>query len=99
MQHVRYGAVVPFQSDKGTVFEVRLESPDVPDVGAAESVDGLVIVAHHEQVVSVSEDIFYQSVLRGVDILVFIHQDFIPKGLEIFPCLIVGFQQVDSQVD
>ena len=99
MQHIWYGAVVPFQTDEGTVLEVRLETPDVPDVRSAEAVDGLVVVAYHEQVLTISENVLDQPVLGRVDVLVFIYQDFGPQGLKVFSCLFAGFKQPDGEVN
>ena len=55
--------------------EVALEVEDVPDVGAPEPVDRLVVVAHHAHVALLAGEQLQQPVLRVVGVLVLVHQD------------------------
>ena len=68
-------AVVLLELDHGGVGEVLLELEDVADVGAAEAVDRLRIVADDRQVPVLPAQQLQQPVLGAVRVLVLVHQD------------------------
>ena len=52
-----------------------LEVEDVPDVGAAPAVDGLVVVAHDAEVAVAAGEQLHELVLRAVGVLVLVDED------------------------
>ena len=74
IQYVLGGAVILLQQDLLTVREILFEALHVAVIRAAPAVDGLVFIAHHEDVVMIRRKMLEQLVLRQVGILEFIHQ-------------------------
>ena len=74
VEHRLGGAVVLLELDDGGVGEVVLELEDVADVGAAEGVDRLRVVADHRQVAVLVGQQPQPPVLRVVGVLVLVHQ-------------------------
>ena len=68
-------AVVLLELDHLRVREVALEVEDVADVGAAEAVDRLVVVADHHQVAVLAGEQLQQPVLGVVGVLVLVDED------------------------
>ena len=69
------GAVVLFQADGADVGEVLLELENVADVGAAPTVDGLVLVADDADVARGTGEQLHQLVLRAVGVLVLVDEE------------------------
>ena len=69
------GAVVLLQLDHRSIGEVALEVEDVADVGVAESVDRLVLVADDHQVAVLGGEQLQQPVLGVVGVLVLVDED------------------------
>ena len=69
------GAVVLLQLDHRGVGEVVLEIEDVADVGVAEAVDRLIVVADHHQVAVLGGEQLQQPVLGVVGVLVLVDED------------------------
>ena len=78
------GAVVALQLDDldgGPIDrEVVLEVQDVADVGAAEAVDRLCVVADHAQVSVLACDQLEQAVLSVIGVLVLVDEDMSERG-------------------
>ena len=72
---VAAGAVVAFEVDDGVLGEVLGELPDVPDVGAAPAVDGLVRVSDDAHVAVFAAEQAGQLVLGVVGVLVLVDED------------------------
>ena len=68
-------AVVLFQFDDLRAGIILFEIEDVGDIRAAPTVDGLVLIADHANVVMVSDEQSQQAVLAVVGVLVFIHEN------------------------
>ena len=101
VQYVAGGAVVLLQLDGHALGEVLLEVQYVPKVGPAPAVDGLVVVAHHAQVVPIPRQQPHQHVLGGVGVLVFVHQyvaEFVPVVVQHRRLLGEQLQGLDQQV-
>ncbi|CDC73664.1 putative uncharacterized protein [Oscillibacter sp. CAG:155] len=74
VQDVLGGAVVLLQAD-GTGGGILLfKVQDVFDVGAPEAVDGLVVIAHHAEVLPPARQKACEQVLHVVGVLVLVHQ-------------------------
>ena len=69
------GTVVLFQADESIVGVVVLEVEDVLDVGAAEGIDALGVVAYHADVLEQRRDAFHDEVLSVVGVLVLVDED------------------------
>ena len=67
------GAVVLLQLEDLQLRVVALEIEDVGDVGAAEGVDALGVVAHHADVALLGRQLAGDEVLRVVGVLVLVH--------------------------
>ena len=86
-QHVAHAAVVLFQLHRVRVRVVLLELQDVADVGATPAVDGLVVVAHHHDVLVLRGQKPRDGVLGVVRVLVFVHH-------EVAEAVLIGVQHV-----
>ena len=71
---VRRRAVILFEEHDARVREVAFEVQEIAEIRAAERVDGLVVVPHHADVPVVFGKQTNEGVLRGVDVLVFVHE-------------------------
>ena len=101
VQYVAGGAVVLLQLDGHALREVLLEVQYVAQVRAAPAVDGLVVVAHHAQVVPVPGQQPHQHVLGRVGVLVFVHQyvaELVPVIVQHRGMLCQQHQRLDQQI-
>ena len=73
VQDVGGGAVVLLQADGLCALEMLLEVEDILDGGAAEAVDGLVVVAHHADIVVPAAQQPHQMELGDAGVLVLVH--------------------------
>ena len=99
MEDVCHRAVIPFQANQRTFPEVVTETVDVPDVRTTESVNGLVVIAHDKQRLAIPEQCLDKPVLRRIDVLIFVHQNFSPLALEKSPGILMVFEQLDGFVN
>ena len=101
VEDVAGGAVVLLELDDLRLGEVLLKVEDVPDVRAAPAVDRLVVVADDAEVVLLPRQQADELVLRGVGVLIFVHQNVLKPPLVILEHRrILGeqFQRPDEQV-
>ena len=76
--HLRAGTVVVVQADDLGLGPALREVGQEARVGAVPTVDGLVGVAHHEQVLVIPEQRQQQPALEGVDVLELVDEDVLP---------------------
>ncbi len=89
-------AIVLLELDHVRLLEVPLEVEDVADVGAAEGVDRLIVVADDAEVAVVPGDELEPPILRAVGVLVLVDED-VPEGVLVaFADLGEQRQQVDA---
>ena len=84
-QNLRRGAVVGVQNDGLRPGMLTLKLQDKIHVGAPPGVDGLVRVAHHEQVLVVAGQNLRQLVEILVDVLELVHHDVLQPPLPLLP--------------
>ena len=89
-------AAVLRQPDDPSALVLLLEGENIFDGGAAEPVDGLVVVAHHADVLPLACQGGRQQVLEVVGVLVFVDEDVAELVLPILPCLLVFQEQADG---
>ena len=77
------------------VREVLLEVEDVPDVGAAEAVDRLVVVADHRQVAVLGGEQLEPAVLGAVGVLVLVDEDVAERARVAVADLLEELEHVD----
>ena len=75
LQDRRRRAVVPLEADRLRRREVARELQDVRHVRAAPAVDGLVLVAHDEEVPGLARDEPHELRLDAVRVLVLVHEE------------------------
>ena len=104
-QDVGGGAVVLLKLHHPCTGEVLVEVEDVAHVGAAPAVDGLVVVAHHADVLPLPAEQAQEPVLRGVGVLELVDEHVAEAGRPARQQLGVpleqlgGAQQQISEVD
>ena len=76
-----------------------LEAEDILDIGSPEAVDGLVVVAHHADILPASGQKPCQEVLEVVGILVLVDEDIAELLLVVGPHLLVLLEQMDGVED
>jgi hypothetical protein len=98
-------AVVLLQADHVVDAELALEVAHVADLGAAEGVDALVVVADAEQVGAAAGQQLQPAVLQLIGVLELIDQD-VPEALLVVPAdrlvalqQLVGAQQQLGEID
>ena len=74
-QHLGRGPVVVLQPDHRGVRVALREVEQVLGRRAGEGVDGLVVVAHHAELVAPAEPPVEQRLLQGVHVLVLVHRE------------------------
>src|SRR5690349_12131093 len=89
-------AVVLFQLDDKRAGKVPFEVQDVREVGAPPAINALPVVAYHADVATWADEIFDDSVLRSVGILILIDHDVRELALPLAPDVIVLFEQSDG---
>ncbi len=88
-------AVVDLELHHARPGEVALEVENVPQVGAAEVVDRLVLVAHHEEV-SVGREKTQESILHAVRVLVLVHQHVAESSGRVGTGALRALEELDS---
>ena len=96
VQDVLGGAVVLLQPDDPSALVLLLEGEDILNGSAAEAINGLVVVAHHADVLPLPRQGGRQQVLQVVGVLVFVDEDVAELVLLILPCLLVFQEQADG---
>ena len=72
---------------------------DVAHVGAAETVDRLVVVADHHDVAVLRGQLVHEHVLRAVGVLVLVHQHVAESIAPLVECLVIGIEELDQLHD
>ena len=93
------GAVVLLQADDPGVLVLLFKVQDVFDVGAPETVDRLVIVAHHAEVSVSPGQQAGEKILQVVGVLILVHQHIPELFLVVVQHLRFLLQQRDGVVD
>ena len=93
------GAVVLLQLDELEVGVLNRQLFQVVQRGAAPAVDRLVVVTHSGEMGALTHQEFQQLVLRGVGVLVFVHQHVAQQALPFLAHLSVVFQQAHGHAD
>ena len=89
-------AVVLLELDHRGVGEVVLEVEDVADVGAAEAVDRLVVVADHRDVAVLLGEQLQPAVLGAVGVLVLVDQHVAERAAVALAHLVEQLEQVHA---
>ncbi len=88
IEDLRRGAVVLLEAHDRCVGEILVEVQDVPDVGAAPPIDGLVVVTHDAHVAVLAAEQLDQLVLGAVGVLVLVDEEILE--LVAVPCEAFG---------
>ena len=99
LQNRRGGAVVLFQLHHFQGGKVLRQALQIVQGCTAPAVDGLVVVAHRGESGSLAHQQFQHLVLRGVGVLVFVHQHMAHLLLPLFAYLSVLLQQFQRQAN
>ena len=99
IQNVLGGAVVLLQADDPGVLVLLFKVQDVFDVGAPETVDRLVIVAHHAEVSVSPGQQAGEKILQVVGVLILVHQHIPELFLVVVQHLRLRLQQRDGVVN
>ncbi len=92
-------SVVLLQANGDRTRKIALEVEDIPDIGPAPAVDGLVLITHHADILAVLGEQTHELVLAAVGVLILIHHDEFVAAVEALAGLIVvgkqahGFEQ------
>ena len=89
---MRRGAVVLFQPHHMRAREVFLKPQDIADLGAAPTIDRLIIIAHAADVAVRLRQEAQPQVLGDVGILVFVHQNIAKPALVLIQHVRVGLE-------
>ncbi len=81
------------------VWIVLAKVKDVAHIGAAEPVDGLVVVADHDHVAVFRRELVHQHVLRSVGVLVLVHQHVAEPVAPLVERVVVGVEELDQLHD
>ena len=87
------GTVIALELEGLDIGIEALQSQDVVDVGAAEAIDALGIIAHDTQPVVTFTQLMHNQVLREVCVLILVHKDITEKLLVPFQNVLVITQQ------
>ena len=87
IQDIARRSIVFLELHRLAIRIIALEFQDVADVGAAPAVNGLVVVAHHHDVLVFRRQKLRYLVLRLIRILVFVHQ-------QIAKTVLIGVQHI-----
>ena len=90
-------AVILLQTYNARPGEGTLEVEDVPDIGAAPPVNGLVVVADHHHVAIASAHELHETELRGVGVLIFVYQHILEATLVVRPQRLVLLERTDRE--
>ena len=99
VQDVGGGTVVLFQPDDLCAGEMLLEVQDVLDGGAPETVDALVIVAHHTDVLFRPGEQAHQMELGHTGVLILVYKDILVLLLIVFPHVCILLQKADGMIN
>ena len=97
VQYVLGGAVILLQADHHGVRVDLFKIQDISDVGAAEFIDRLVIVAYDAEIFVLAGKKADQLELGGIGILIFVHHDIAEAVLVHLQYFIVRMEKLHSQ--
>ena len=98
-QDLGHGTVVGVQVDGLHIFVAGVEFQNEFHIRAAPGVDGLVRVAHHEEIFVIPGEDICQGILVLVDVLKLVHHDVFEPCLPLLPGVPVMLQNVESEVN
>ena len=96
VQNVLRGAVILLQPDGAGALVLLFKAENVADVRAAETVNALVVVAHHADVVPFVGQKAGQQVLQVVGVLILVDEDITEFVLVVRPHIRAVLQQPDG---
>ena len=99
VQHLRNGTVIPFEPQQLGMGKVPAETKDVSDVRPAKPVNRLIVIADSKKVRTVSQNGAHQKILGLVDVLVFVHENFLETLLDFLLDLGIVLQKICRKVD
>ena len=79
--------------------KVPAETKDVSDVRPAKPVNRLIVIADSKKVRTVSQNGAHQKILGLVDVLVFVHENFLETLLDFLLDLGIVLQKICRKVD
>ena len=97
IQNVLGGTVVLLQANRAHTPILLFKTQDIPNIGAPEPIDALVIIAHHADVAIASRQQTGQQVLQMVGVLILVHQHIAELPLIVLPHLRAALQQLYGQ--
>jgi hypothetical protein len=92
-EDVAGGAVVLFELHDLRTRKVALEIEDVVDVGAAEAVDRLILIADRDDVSLLPHQQFHEHVLGAVRVLIFVDEEVAEAAVQLGPDIVVLLEQ------
>ena len=99
VQNVLRGAVILLQPDGAGALVLLFKAENVADVRAAETVNALVVVAHHADIVPFVGQKAGQQVLQVVGVLILVDEDITEFVLVVRPHIRAVLQQPDGVQD
>ena len=92
LKHVLDAPVILFEADHRCVVEVLLEVQNVADIRPAPTIDGLVLVTDHANVLALRQQP-HQLVLASICVLIFVHHHELETPVIRFANLVIDPQQ------
>ena len=99
VQNVLRGAVILLQPDGAGALVLFFKAEDVADIRAAETVNALVVVAHHADIMPLVGQKTGQQVLQVVGVLILVDEDITEFVLIVRPHIRAVLQQPDGVQD
>ena len=99
IQNVLGGPVVLFQADGSGAAIFLLKAQNVLNIGAAKTINALVVVAHHADVAMSAGQQARQQILQMVGVLILVNEHVAELVLVVFPGRSIGLQQADRVQD
>ena len=99
VQDMGGAAVILLESDDAAAPVLAFKAQDVFDRGAAEFVDGLVVVTHHADVSPAVRQKGGQAVLQTVGVLVLVDEDVAEAALPVLEHVGIFLQELDGVVN
>ena len=94
VQNMPRGAVVLLQTDGTSTGVLLFKIEDIVNIRATETVDTLVIIAHHADVAVAACQQRGQAILKMVGILILVNQHIAELAAIVFPHFPISFQQM-----
>ena len=99
IQDVRRGPVIVIHNDGFHMGKFPVKMQEIPHIGAAPGINGLVRISHDEKVVVISAEGLHELVLERVDILEFINHDILQPLLPLQPDVLVFLKNIEGKLD